>query len=133
MLTLETVQAVDSKYESIWSAAIQEYEKNTKVPLPANLDSLDVLRFVEGQQNQFAEFRNKAQLRPIVKDVLSVVESFADIVGTGVGIVSCGIVRIYEFADMLVVRHTHPQRQFLQPLACCSRCVTLSSPYENDC
>ena len=110
MPTFETVQAVDSQYESIWSAAIQEYEKNTKVTLPANLDSLDVLRFVEGQQNQFAEFRNKAQLRPIVKDVLGVVESFADIVGTGVGIVSCGIVRIYEFADMLVVRHTRPQR-----------------------
>ena len=89
MPTPETVQTIDPQYEDIWRAAIQEYEKNTKVPLPANLDSIDdVLRLVEEQQNQFAQFRSKRQLSPLVKDVLSVVESFADVVGTGVGIVS---------------------------------------------
>ena len=89
MPTPETVQATDPQYEDIWRAAIQEYEKNTNVTLPANLDSInDVLHLVEEQQNQFAQFRNKRQLCPIVKDVLSVVESFADVVGTGVGIVS---------------------------------------------
>ena len=89
MPTPETVQTIDPRYEDIWRAAIQEYEKNTNVTLPANLDSIDdVLHLVEEQQNQFAQFRSKRQLSPIVKDVLSVVESFADVVGTGVGIVS---------------------------------------------
>ena len=89
MPTLETVQATDPQYESIWSAAIQEYERNTKVALPANINSLDdVLHLVEEQQNQFAQFRNKRQLRPMVKDVLSVVESFAEVVGAGVSVVS---------------------------------------------
>ena len=89
MPTPETVQVTDPQCEEIWRAAIQEYEKNTKVTLPANLDSIDdVLHLVEAQQNQFAEFRSKRQLSPILKDVLRVVESFADVVGTGVGIVS---------------------------------------------
>ena len=129
----DTVQATDPQYQDIWRAAIQEYEQNTKVVLPGNLNSIDDVRpLVEQHQNQFADFRNKMQLGPIVKDVLSGVGSFADVVGTGVGIVSGGIVCIYEFADRSVVRYTHPQRQFLQPLACCSTCVTLSSPSENN-
>ena len=89
MPTLDTVQATDHQYQGIWRAAIQEYEKNTKVALPPNLDCIDdVLHLVEQRQNQFAGFRNKTQLGPIVKDVLSRVGSFADMVGTGVDIVS---------------------------------------------
>ena len=89
MATLESVQLTDTQYEDIWSATIQEYERNTKVPLPANLNSLDnVLHLVEEQQKQFAQFCNKRQLRPIVKDILSVIESFTDVVGAGVGVVS---------------------------------------------
>ena len=41
MPTPETVQVIDPQYEDIWSAAIQEYEKNTKVALPAKLNSMD--------------------------------------------------------------------------------------------
>ena len=89
MPTPDTVQATDPQYQDIWLAAIQEYQRNTKVALPANFDSIDdVPHLVEQHQNQFARFRNKTQLGPIVKDVLSVVGSFADVVGTGVGIVS---------------------------------------------
>ena len=89
MTTLETARVAYPQYEDIWKDAIQEYEKNTKVALPANLDSLDdVLRLVEEQQKKFSEFRNKRQLGPIVKDVLRVVESFAEVVGAGVGVVS---------------------------------------------
>ena len=57
MATFESVQATDPQYEDVWSAAIQEYERNTKVPLPANLDSLDdVLHLVEEKQKQFLSF-----------------------------------------------------------------------------
>ena len=87
MPTLDA-EASDPQYHDIWKAAIREYEKTTKVALPANLDSVDdVLYLVEEQQKQFAEFRNKKQLRPMVKDVLSMVESFTEVVGAGVGVV----------------------------------------------
>ena len=110
MPTLETVQATDPQYQDIWRNAIQEYEKNTKVALPANLDSIDdVLDLIKEQENQVSEFRNITQLRPMVNDVLNGVESFADVVGLGVSIVSRGILGIYQLADMSVVRYSHPQ------------------------
>ena len=92
MPTLETLPVADPQHEDIWNDAIKEYEKTTKVALPsktANADSLDdVLRLVEEQQKQFAEFRNKGQVGAVVKVVLSLVESFAGVAGEGVGVVS---------------------------------------------
>ena len=89
MPTPDVVQGTDPQYQEIWRAAIREYERNTKLALPANLDSIDdVTHLVEQHQNQFARFRNQTQLGPIVKDVLRCVGSFADVVGTGIGIVS---------------------------------------------
>jgi len=99
MPTLETLQVADSQYEDIWKAAIEEYERNTKVTLPstktANPNTLnDVLHLVERQQKQFAEFRQIGQVGPLVKDVVSVLESFAEVAGQGVSAVSLGIVCI---------------------------------------
>ena len=50
MPTLETVQVADPQSKDVWSAAIQEYQGNTRVPLPADLDSFDdVLRLIKEQ------------------------------------------------------------------------------------
>ena len=99
MPTLETLQVPDSQYQDIWKAALVEYERHTKVALPsiqiANPNTLsDVLHMVEGQQKQFSEFRHKGQVGALVKDVVSVIESFAEVSGEGVSVVSFGIVCI---------------------------------------
>ena len=116
MPTLETMQVADPQYEDIWKSAIKEYEKDTKVALPsrtANTNSLDdVLRLMEEQQKQFAEFRKRGQVGVVVKGVLSLVESFAEVAGESVKLVSLGIICIYQFVDILTVRYTHRQRQF---------------------
>src|SRR6266481_305631 len=136
MSTLETTQVADPQYKDIWKATIKEYEKDTKVTLPskmANTNSLgDVLCLVEEQQKQFTEFRNKGQVGAMVKVVLSLIELFSKVAGEGVKLVSLGIVCIYEFVYMLMVRYIHQQWQILQASACCFRCVTASFPSEND-
>jgi len=70
----------------------EEFQKHTKAALPynaANTNSLDdTLHLVEEQERQFSEFRNKGQVRAVVKDVLNLVESFAAVTGEGVGVVS---------------------------------------------
>ena len=135
MPTLETLQVADSQYEDIWRDAIDKYEKVTKVALPSTTtiaNSLDdVVCLIEEQQEQFSEFRKKGQVGAVVKVVLGLVESFAEVAGEGVKLVSLGIVCICELIDMLTVRNIHRQRQFSQALACCFRCVTLSFPSEN--
>ena len=136
MPTLETLLVADPQYEDIWKDAIKQYEKDIKAALPsktANANSLDdVARLVEEQQKQFAKFRKKGQVAAVVKVVLTLVESFSEVAGESVKLVSLGIVCRDEFVDMLTVRYIHRQRLFLQALACCFRCVTFSTPSEND-
>ena len=128
MPTLKTFQVADSHYEDIWRDAIDKYRKDTRVALPSKTTSAnsldDVVGLIEEQQDQFAEFRNKGQVGAMVKVVLGLVESFAEVAGEGVKLVSLGIICVYDFVDMLTVRHIHRQRQSLQALACYFRCVT---------
>ena len=117
MPTLEPLQVADPQYEDIWKDAIKQYEKDIKAALPsktANSNSLDdVVRLVEEQQKQFAKFRKKGQAGVVVKGVLSLVESFSEVAGESVKLVSLGITCSYEFVDMLTVRYIHRQGQFV--------------------
>ena len=94
--TLETVPVADRQceLEAIWNAAIKEYEKVTKVPLPSKTPSAisrdGLLHLVEEEQKKFAEFRSKGQLWPVVKVVLGLVDSLAEVAGAGVSVVSIG-------------------------------------------
>jgi len=84
--------------QAMWNAAIKEYEKTTKVPLPSNTAdgfSRDhVLHLIEEEQKKFTEFRSKRQMGPVVKNVLGLVESFAEVAGAGISVVRSGMLFI---------------------------------------
>ena len=97
---LGTLPVADPQYEleAMWYAAVKEYEKTTKVPLPSNtaegISRDDVLLLIEGEQQRFTEFRSQWRMGPVVKIVLGLVESFAEVAGAGVSVVRSGILFI---------------------------------------
>ena len=94
--TLGTFPVADPQYVDIWHAAIKEYEKATQVPLPSNtahaISRKDALQLIEDEQKQFAEFRSKGHVGPVVDTIFGMVESLAQAAGEGISVVSLGIV-----------------------------------------
>ena len=55
-----------------------------------------VLHLIEEGQKEFAEFRSKRQMGPVVKIVLGLVEMFAEVAGAGVSVVHSRILFIMD-------------------------------------
>jgi len=69
MPTLETLQVADSQYEDIWKAALEEYERHTKIALPstktANLNTLTMYsNWLKGSRNSSLNFVTKGRWGP---------------------------------------------------------------------